>query len=362
MASGSESEAPYGKSLPGDAILRTFEKRMDEFSGIAKSVAEMHKSMQALKDDVNDLKRKTTTNMDDGQSSAKRVCEQKSDSETDSEELQEETDAHSTQGKDNDDIDIFLSGEHSNDEDDASFLQDLEEFYTEDSEVGPEVDEKLAHLTTSALQANLKEKDEAKIKEIKDRQKRPKNTPWLQVPQIDDFLWRRLNPKVKAADYILQRCHGSMAATLVPLTKALGQVQNSNNKELKQNIGDAFKLLTNAINKNIQTRRERIRRTVHPRYRNAIQKHQHSAGKLFGDNLQEEAKSLISESRVNLMYNSTGQTQQSFLDQRRGPRYHGPNRQNNQHNNQHKQNFNNYPKKMGHQNRGGKQKRFYKTQ
>jgi hypothetical protein len=164
MASGSESETPYGKSLPGDAILRTFEKRMDEFSAIAKSVAEMNKSMQTLKEYVNDLKRNTTTNIDDGQSSAKRVCEQKSDSETDSEE---ETDAHSTQGKDKDDIDVFLSGEQSNDEDDVSFLQDLEDFYAEDCEVGPEVDEKLANLTTSALQANLKKKMKQKSKRSK---------------------------------------------------------------------------------------------------------------------------------------------------------------------------------------------------
>jgi iron-sulfur cluster repair protein YtfE (RIC family) len=49
-----------------------------------------------------------------------------------------------------------------------------------------------------------------------------------------------------------------MAATLVPLTKALEQVQNSSNKEMKQNMGDASKLLTNSIYKNIQTHREII--------------------------------------------------------------------------------------------------------
>jgi hypothetical protein len=65
-------------------------------------------------------------------------------------------------------------------------------------------------------------------------------------------------------------------------------VQNSNDKELKQNIGDAFKLLTNAMNKNIQTRRERIHRTVHPRYRNAILKHQHSAGNSLETNYRKK--------------------------------------------------------------------------
>ncbi|KAH3719191.1 hypothetical protein DPMN_062023 [Dreissena polymorpha] len=225
----------------GQEVLDKLEQRIEEFSQIAKSVGEMNKTMVELKDEVNHLKRKST---DDTETCGSKGKKKPLDPPIDE-----------SNNSDSDDVDkYFTSGPSNSNLNTTEFFDELDEFFEDVSEEGDDIDSKLASITNKAITSK---RNDEKIKEIQNRHKRPKNVKSLQIPKVDKFLWDQLKSHMRSTDYVLQRCHSSWAQVAVPLIKALGEAQTSQNSSLKSHLSDAFKLITSSIAENIHTRRER---------------------------------------------------------------------------------------------------------
>ncbi|KAH3749358.1 hypothetical protein DPMN_183855 [Dreissena polymorpha] len=122
----------------------------------------------------------------------------------------------------------------------------------------------------------------------------PDETPQNQDPNFDEIV---INLQL--------RCHSSLAQVAVPLIKALGEAQNSQNSSLKSHLSDAFKLITSSIAENIHTRRERIKKELTPKYK-SIANLESTSELLFGDKLEETIKQQ-STNKINVTYSSVKQ-------------------------------------------------------
>ncbi|KAH3773183.1 uncharacterized protein LOC127846495 isoform X2 [Dreissena polymorpha] len=306
----------------GDAILAELEANMGKFASIATSVKDMSASIASLRTDINELKRKRTPDQDSD--------DQGPSSKKDQSDEPEEMDSSDDDDEFDDELEEFLSNKKPEAEED-DFWQDLNDFVAENEDVGEEVSEKIASISQKALQCNA---DEKKIKEIKERNKRPKNIPNLKIPQVDEFLWRQLRASTRNNDFILQKMHNTLASTAVPIIKALDHLQTSNDNKLKAYLSDAFKLITNGISKNVEVRREKIKREMAPKYKH-LAKLEKSADKLFGDKLSDNIKAVdntkivVAQTQTSNMRPTVGQNfrqkgKKVFLGQRNRWEHNNP--------------------------------------
>ena len=259
----------------GDAILKKLEENMNKFAGIATTVGAIKEQMGVLQTEVNQIKRgRQTLQLSDEEEEAppsKRTHLDSSDSERNSD--------------DDDDVDKFLQPESEASTTKDDFLSELDGFIIENEELGDDVSERIANISNKSIKIKA---DDSKIKEILERQKRPKNVELLQTPTVDDFLWRQLQPSTRQNDFLMQKNYGTLAQATVPIIKALEQVQASNDKILQGHISDAFKILTNGMHLNTARRRNRIKQELSPQYKHLGQL-EAAGGKLF-DKLQENLK------------------------------------------------------------------------
>ena len=152
----------------------------------------------------------------------------------------------------------------------------------------------------------------------------------MQVPTVDNSLWRVLDRQSRAVDLQLQKDMCSLATYLVPVLQTIDTLQNpsgntkEDRKKIKSLAGDAFKL-SHFICTNVHQRRERIKKQKHlkPRVKSILKDTMSSATQLFGDKLKEEMK-VLSEKTFTLTTDNTPdktafRAQQSFLWKKRGP-------------------------------------------
>ncbi|XP_060600952.1 uncharacterized protein LOC132754353 [Ruditapes philippinarum] len=223
-----------------------------------------------MRSDVNSLKRTAVTCEET--STSKRFCT-RDDSGSDHESVGDFfTESGVTDGNDDDDDDEFC----------------MVDFFEDASETGAAISYKLATLSNKALQVQPKEE---KIKELLDTHKRPNNVEFLQVPLVNEQLWRQLPSRVKAQDFLLQRTQKIFSSALVPVLKTMDELKTDGRPKMKELIGDTFKLLNNAFVTTSQMRRDRIKKELLPLYRPICSANQ-SATHLFGDKVDEELKKL----------------------------------------------------------------------
>lgn len=204
----------------------------------------------------------------------------------------------------------------------------MDQYFVPKSETGEKISDKLATVVNRILR---EDPSEEKFKELKEKYKRPANVENMQVPTIDNTLWRVLDRQTRAVDLQLQRDMGSLTTCMVPVLQILDSLQNptGNQKEdikkIKGLAGDTFKLMSHFIGANIQQRKEKIKKEKHlkPRVKAILKETTSSSTQLFGDKLKEEMK-VLSEKAISLTTDSgtdkTGyrSAQQSFLYRRGG--------------------------------------------
>ena len=288
-------------SARSSAILSQLEKRITEFTNVAKTVGSMNKTLTHLQSEMDSLKRQRTPEVSADEPPNKRVVESESS----------DDDQGYSQEEDSFEIDQFLATEDAEEESiEDDFLESISAFFPSSEETGEDLDPALALLVEKSLKGRA---EEEKIKALALKHKRPANVEYLQVPKVDLQLWRQLPNSTKAEDHLLQKAHSTMALALIPLTKALGLVKGVKNPELKELIADPFKILTTGIAANTNARREKIKRDLDPKFKQ-ICKNEGSATKLFGDHLQEEIK-LLNDSRLPLTVSTS---RRPFLGRRGG--------------------------------------------
>ena len=333
--------APTGNRMErfvdsGEELLRNLTKTVQDLTGRGNSLKTLSKTVQDLQQEVQSLKRQNSDHSDSTVPNKKvRAADEPGPS-----GLQESP----STGKNRDEMDEFLEGdgsevEISDEEQDTDLLDDIEQYFETKAETGDNLSEKMARVLNRVLR---EDPDDEKLKELKERYRRPGNVDMLQVPTIDSSLWNVLDRQSRAVDLILQRYMSNIATCMVPVLQIVDVLQSQTSADdrtaLKQRLnqvkalsGDAFKLLSHTIRANIHERKSRIEKLTYlkPRLKSILKDNKSSATQLFGDNLKDEMKS-VNEKAVALTVDQVDRPKHSrphFLS-RRGGNYQMPQRRN----------------------------------
>lgn len=325
-------------ALRSEKVLKTLEERLDEFQNVAISVGVMNKSITALRSELDEIKVQKTDTTAQGRRMEQPPDEEPVNKRPRTESVNAESSGKNTNEEDEEDpIDRFLQVEEDEESDEEDILGSLGQYFNDDTEVGPKLEDGLAKMANDALRGKAQPE---KLKKLTEKYKRPANVENLQVPKVEETLWRQLRKEAKGADYLLQKTQSSFSLALIPIIKTVGIIHSSKNKELKpllELVTDSFKILTLEVTNNHEVRRDKIKKELEPKYRGICNK-ETSTTKLFGDQLQEAVKAL-GDSKFNLTLHQS--SRKAFLGKRGGarsfPRHHSNYGYNNSYNNQRQQ-------------------------
>ena len=188
------------------------------------------------------------------------------------------------------DLDAFFEKEKQEEQTGDGF-EELEEYFEPQDGVGEDVAEQIGKITDRALRGTKEKKDEEKLINLKQTHLPPKNVPNLQVPKVDNILWRQLKQEIRAVDFQLQKANANYNQALIPVVKAMEFMKNNEPAKASECMPDAFETLCLHIKTNIAGRRERIRKELQTKFRPLCQ-NEASATNLFGDHFQEAVKKL----------------------------------------------------------------------
>ena len=274
-------------------VVSTLESRVTEFGKASKDIRTLAEAVRTLTQEVNDLKRKRSDSQsaeETGPSKRGRLKDDDIDSDQDTDNEPRIENDPVTEDVSDDELEGYLKEDKQEGTTNEEF-EELEEFFEPLGGVGEEVGEKLGKITDKALRGNKEKKDDEKLGDIKQKHLRPKNIPNLQVPKVDDILWRQLKREVRAVDFQLQKASANYSQALIPVIKAMEFMKKNEHEKASECITDTFKTLCLHIKGNIAGRRERIRKELEPKFRPLCQQ-EASATNLFGDNFQEAVKKL----------------------------------------------------------------------
>ena len=338
------SFVPAGKVMSDSEAAESQHDMVDESAGpgntesigktnpqINKNIRTLAEAIQALRSDVSELKRKANVDPSTltGQSAEKRAraLENAPESSPQSKGQDRErscvspipgtsTDNLNTVESDGENIDGFMaeSDNESIDDEIDDTLEDLECFFGGQDETGPDVSERMAKITDQALRGAKTKGDDDKLKELAKSHKRPKNIINMQVPKVDDLLWRQLKRETKTIDFIQQKATANYNLIMTPLIKALDLFkQKDQQKTAIGFVTDAYKMLGLTVKQTTHARRERIRKELQPQFR-SICEQEASPKHLFGENLAEAIKKLQGTKTL-----TTTHSQGNFLSRKGAP-------------------------------------------
>ena len=238
----------------GEAILNTMTATLKELSQHSRKLDTVVKNVERLQADVGSLKRKLPaeeTQEGDGPSCSKRqsrMVEETTFSDSDSEEVDRLPDDL--------DVDTLFDPQLDTEQvEEDDFLDDLEQFFEEKTTTGDKVSEKLSRIADSSLRGTV---DEEKYKQLKEKYRRPENILNLQTPQVDPFIWKKLDKIPKVRDVQIQRASAQISQCLVPVVRTLDILQSSSEVDkgqLRGLVTDTFKMMVSSIASNIKVRR-----------------------------------------------------------------------------------------------------------
>lgn len=292
-----------------DKVVMTLESRVAEFSQATKDIKSLAESVKVLSADVISLKRKRSPELleEPGPSSTKQVHF------SDSNPLSDTPSGSDSESEDSDcELDGFIQQKEEQEKTPEEGFDELDSYFEPQDGVGEEVGEQIGKITERALRGNKEKKDGEKLTDLKKKYLRPKNIPNLQVPRVDDILWRQLKREVRSVDFQMQKANASYCQALIPIIKAMGHLKDKEFDKAGEYVTDAFKILCLNTKANIAGRRERIIKELQPKFKSICQ-NEASASNLFGDNFTESVKKLESTKS-----SLTTSAQNSFLGKKGG--------------------------------------------
>ena len=308
-----------------------------EFGKASRDIRVLPVAVKALTDDVKDLKRKQSdsakdpatskgNNSDLGMSGPSKAKQMRTDGDSASNIMGDLYDTADRQDS-NEDLYAFFEKEKQ-EEKTGDRLDELEEYFEPQDGVGEDVAEKIGKITDRALRGTKEKKDEEKLTNLKQKHLPPKNVPNLQVPKVDNILWRQLKHEIRVVDFQLQKANANYDQALIPVVKAMEFMiclcwsltsqstifQSYQPAKASECMPDAFETLCLHIKTKIAGRWERIRKELQPKFRPLCQ-NEASATNLFGDHFQEAVKQLEGTKS-----SLTMSTQNHFLGNKGGSR------------------------------------------
>ncbi len=190
----------------------------------------------------------------------------------------------------------------------------METFCIEPLATGDAIPEKLCRIVNKSLRNTP---DQEKLKQLQEKYKCPANVENVQIPKIDGFLWDQLKTSTKSMDFLRQKTIGELNLVLLPVIQALIHLSEDSPEmsQVKECVGDAFKLICHGVNSTNQQRRDTIKKELFPKFKAICgMDHPASATKLFGDNLADESKQLDTSKSIKM----TAKSQHHFWRSGRG--------------------------------------------
>ena len=286
----------------GGELMKCLAKTVQDLAGPAGPLQMLTSTVRNLQNDMQDMKRK---NVDEMEESGKKA---KMDSSAGamvtvppSESTVGGNDADEPSGSEVDIEDLMaVPSEETVESDNQDIFDDLDQYFEVQTEIGTKVSDKLAALIDRALHEDPKEE---KLKNTVSKYKRPENVHNLQIPKVDQILWRVLDRATRSVDVQLQKSMNNMAKCLGPTTKMLEIFLNPSDtkedmKQLRELAMDSFKIMAHCFAANIHERKERIKKETHlkPRVKSILAEAKTSPTLLFGDKLKDEMKVLSEKS------------------------------------------------------------------
>jgi hypothetical protein len=230
----------------GEQILQNFQKTMAELSAQSKKINSVVNTVEQLKFNMETIKLQnkegqgtrsghpeiniSTENDEESDSmqtylKSKRPVEETSCQRANKRSKSSHTYISSGEDDtDNENLDNFLSSQKQKDTKDSEFLQELEDLFEEKEVTGVPVSERLSKIVNKSMRAEF---DEKRLKDLKEKHRRPVNTDQVQTPRIEPFIWRDLPTLTKAVDAKMQRAVSNMSACLVTMIRALDIIQEA---------------------------------------------------------------------------------------------------------------------------------------
>ncbi|XP_060589138.1 uncharacterized protein LOC132744443 [Ruditapes philippinarum] len=302
----------------GEKLLLSLTKTVQTINKKSAEMTDMQKCVELLQEEVNTLKRKRNETSEESDRQEKRT--KQSDTNVLSEPEEEDEDKTEKEiGVDGiDAIDSFINNNSDISDDEEDFIQHLGEFFQEKSATGEKTSDTLAQAVNDGLRAAV---NPEKLKDLQTKYLRPNNIENLQVPAVDNILWRQLRRETRAMDVQLQRETTHLSSALVPIIRALDAFKKNdkhNLQQAKEHVGDAFKMICLFINTTSQTRKEKIKKELLPKYRNICDSSKTTSTKLFGDDLKEEIKQRNDNETTLTVHNNPSRHQTGHFLERRG--------------------------------------------
>ena len=119
---------------------------------------------------------------------------------------------------------------------DDDLCDGLEQFYSQDSQTGPKVNDRLSELIDTMLRAKVSDE---KMKEKAGRFKQPQNCENLLLPKINPEIWSKMASRAKSRDLNLQNVQLYLIIGLIPVIQSL------------QKLYDWRKMAKKAVNKSV---------------------------------------------------------------------------------------------------------------
>lgn len=277
----------------GEEILETFVSSIRSFEGQALKIKDLATSVSEIQAN---LKRNNDESGQNETSKRRKVCSTVSNSDC------------SDSDSDGDIDGLMNEPGPSHTEDSGCPLTDdvlmgLDNFFVEEEETGPAINETVAKVVNKSLRPNKIDKE--KIQALHQKYKRPANVEALQVPKIDKFLWNQLETHVKSTDISKQHIIDDFNKAAAPLVAAMDHSYANDKPDfsfLKECIGDSFKSICSTIAKINSQRRESIRKEVDHSFKSLCASETNtSATGLFGDKLQEQSKNADSCRQIKMI-------------------------------------------------------------
>ena len=194
---------------------------------------------------------------------------------------------------------------------DDDLFDRLEQFYSQYSQTGPKVNDKLSKLTDTMLRAKVSDE---KMKEKAGRFKRPQNCENLVLPKVNPEIWSKMASRAKSRDLNPQNIQIYLIMGLIPVIQSLQKLYDwrkmakkaadksvsISDKDLSgitSDLCDSFSLLAHSNYQMCLRRREFIKPELNAQFRSLCTSAPITSW-LFGDDICGQIKDLQQHNQV----------------------------------------------------------------
>ena len=194
---------------------------------------------------------------------------------------------------------------------DDDLFDGLEQFYSQDSQTGPKVNNKLSKLIDTMLRAKVSDE---KMKENAGRFRRPQNCENLVLPKVNPEIWSKMASRAKSRDLNLQNVQVYLIVGLIPVMQSLQKlydwrkmakkaadksvsISDEDLSGITSDLCDSFSLLAHSNYQMCLRRREFIKPELNAQFRSLCTSAP-ITNWLFGDDLCGQIKDLQQHNQI----------------------------------------------------------------